>query len=70
MRGNGVPKDAVQAHMWCDLASRGYAKVNEEKRQLAVEPRNEIAEEMTRAQRREARRLAREWMPKMEEQGE
>jgi len=70
MRGNGVPMDVVQAHMWCDLAAKGFSYRHEAKHQAAVERRDEIAEGMTRAQRAEARRLAREWRPKLETQAE
>ena len=53
-KGDGVPRDYVQDHMWYDIA--GVA--------VAVKYRDFVAREMTPAQVAEARRLAREWMEK------
>jgi TPR repeat protein len=56
--GHGVPKDLVQAHMWLDLAAaRGD--------QNAAASRGDLEARMTGDQLAEARRLAREWKPKM-----
>jgi TPR repeat protein len=57
-RGEGVPQDYVQAHMWFNLAA------SHENMSGAVELRDEIASKMTPAQIAEAQKLAREWKPK------
>ncbi len=56
-KGQGVPQDYVQAHMWDTLAA---AQDIEDAR----EGRDKLAEHMTPAQIAEAQRLAREWKPK------
>ncbi len=56
-KGEGVPKDYVQAHMWYTLAAAQGDKDAGEFRDL-------LAEKMTPAQIAEAQRLAREWKPK------
>ena len=56
-RGEGVPQDYVQAHMWYNLAGiSGDAQ--------SVKNRDFVAEIMTPSQIAEAQRLAREWKPK------
>jgi len=55
-KGEGVPKDYVQAHMWYTLAAAQGDKDAGEFRDL-------LAEKMTPAQIAEAQRLAREWKP-------
>jgi len=60
-KGQGVPQDYIQAHMWYNLAassSRG------DDRERNVKNRDLVAEEMTSEQIAEAHRLAREWKPK------
>jgi TPR repeat protein len=54
-RGDGVPQDYVQAHMWANLAA---AQGNEDARGA----RDVIAFMMTPSQIEEAQRLAREWL--------
>ena len=58
-RGQGVPQDYVQAHMWLNLAA------SHEKISGAVEDRDKLASKMTPAQIAEAQKLAREWNPKL-----
>lgn len=56
-RGQGVPQDYAQAHMWLNLAaSRAHT--------AAATKRDEVAAQMTPAQIAEAQKLAREWKPK------
>ncbi len=61
-RGQGVPQDYAQAHMWYNLAASNLppGKV----RNKAVKNRDIVAERMTPAQISEAQKLAREWRPK------
>jgi uncharacterized protein len=59
--GEGGPLDLVQAHMWYSLAAgNGYAH--------APGYRDDLARQMTPAQIAEARKRAREWKPKTNEQ--
>ena len=58
-RGEGVPQDAVQAHMWLNLAA-SRAPI-QQLRALAVTARDTVAARMTPADLSEAQRLAREW---------
>ncbi len=60
-KGQGVPQDSVQAHLWFNLAA-AQAQGN----YAARENRELVAKEMTPAQIAEAQRLAREWTPKTE----
>jgi len=55
--GSGVPRDNVQAHMWFIIAGASGDK-------NAIPNRDEVAEEMTRAEIAESQTLAREWMEK------
>jgi TPR repeat protein len=57
-RGQGVPQDFVQAHLWFNLAARQ----GEEK---AGKMRDEVGAKMTPAQVAEANRLAAQWKPKI-----
>jgi uncharacterized protein len=57
--GKGVKRDAVQAHMWANLAAAQGMKMAEGARMIAEE-------QMTSAQVLEAQRMAREWKPKPE----
>ena len=56
-KGQGVPQDYVQEHIWFNLAA---AQGEEE----AGKWRNILAKQMTPAQIAEAQKLAREWKPK------
>ncbi len=57
VKGQGVAQDDVQAHMWWSLAAnQGNA--------AAISNRNIVAGKMTPGQIAEAKKLAREWMPK------
>jgi len=58
-RGEGVPQDYVQAHMWFNLAASRLP--SGEKRDSAVKNRAITASVMTPEQIAEAQRLAREW---------
>ena len=61
--GQGVPQNYVQAYMWVDLAaSRSSAR---EDRDEAVSNRNVVASKMSREQLAEAKKLLREWKPKL-----
>ena len=58
-KGQGVPRDYVQAYMWFDLsAAQGMPS--------AIRNRQVAAEKMTPVQIAEAQKLAREWKPKPE----
>ena len=57
-RGDGVPKDGVQAHMWFNLAA---SRMTGADREIAAENRDSVADRMTPEDRSEAQRLAREW---------
>ena len=57
--GKGVKQDAVQAHMWANLAAAQGTEMARGARMIAEE-------QMTRAQVIEARKMAREWKPKPE----
>ena len=58
--GTSVPKDAVTAHMWLDLAATAATDPHNI-RDAAAERRDRIWEGLTDRQRAEAQRLAREW---------
>ncbi len=60
-KGQGVPQDYVQAHVWFNLAASRHSPGKD--RDLAVKARELLAEIMTPAQFAEAQRLAREWKP-------
>ncbi len=61
-KGQGVPQDYVQAHMWYNLAASHFAPGSD--RDRAVKNRDILAAKMTPAQIAEAQRLARKWKPK------
>ncbi len=61
-KGQGVPQNYVQAHMWYNLAASRFAPGSD--RDMAVKNRDIAAALMTPAQIAEAQRLAREWKPK------
>jgi len=56
-KGQRVPQDYVQAHMWLSLAAAQGDK-------RAPKRRDRLAKKMTPAQLAEAQRLAREWKAK------
>ena len=57
-KGQGILQDYIQAHMWYNLsAAHGETR--------SAELRDALAKQMTPAQIAEAKRLAREWKPKM-----
>ena len=57
-----MPQDYVQAHMWCNLSSKGAVSGLAE----GGEARDWVAQKMTSEKISEAKRLAREFRPKME----
>ena len=62
--GTGVPQDDVQAYMWFNLAVSGRSgntRLSDERREVAVQGRDRVADRMTPDDRSEAQRLAREW---------
>ena len=60
-KGQGVPRDYVQAHMWVNLAA---SRSQGEDLEKFATGRELLAEQMTPDQIAEAQRLAREWKPK------
>jgi TPR repeat protein len=63
-RGQGVPQDNVQAHMWYSLAVANLdVSIAKKEHEIAVRNRDAIAAKMTAAQIEEAQKLAREWTP-------
>ncbi len=62
VKGQGVPRDYVRAHLLYSLAVLHGAK-------LVAKGRDTIAEHMTLAQVAEAQRLAREWMANFQARG-
>jgi TPR repeat protein len=63
-KGNGVPQDYVQAHMWLNLAAARFPASDAENLNVAVGTLDIVASRMTPAQIAEAQKLAREWKPK------
>ena len=63
-KGQGVPQDYVQAHMWMNLAA-SRARGSDQK--TYADARDALARIMTPAQIAEAQRRAREWKPKSSE---
>ncbi len=61
-KGQGVPQDYVQAHMWFNLAASKFPPG--EARDSSANARDGVAKIMTPAQISEAQKLAREWKPK------
>jgi TPR repeat protein len=59
-RGQGVPRDYVQAHMWLNLAA---SRASGDDQKKYADQRDFIAGKMTAQQIAEAQRLAREWKP-------
>ncbi len=61
-KGQGIPQDYVQAHMWFNLAASRLPPGTS--RDKAVKNRDVLAAKMTPADVSKAQRLAREWKPK------
>ncbi len=57
--GRGVPKDAVQAHMWLDIAAGTF--VLDDSRALVAQARDDLAKLITPEQVKQARKMARQW---------
>jgi hypothetical protein len=67
--GRGVLQDYLLAHMWFNLAASGFSEsvsLDREKLDQAIGKRDLVASKMTPAQITEAKRMAREWIRKME----
>jgi len=64
--GRGVQRNLVLAHMWLNLGASRIPTLESERRNNAMKGRDKVADEMTPAQLAEAKRLEREWKPKME----
>jgi uncharacterized protein len=66
--GQGVPEDAVRAHMWLSLSAAHAAQITGAQKLArdAQELRDNVAQKMTPEQILEAEQLAREWRPKSE----
>ena len=64
--GQGVPKDAVSAYMWFNLAA---AQLTGEDQKTVATWRESLALEMTQQQIAEAQKLAREWLAAFEKRG-
>jgi hypothetical protein len=62
--GRGVARDQVQAYKWLDLAIPGLKA--SPARDSWIEMREQLGETMTAEEIAEARRLAREWTPKIQ----
>jgi uncharacterized protein len=67
-KGQGVPQDYVQAHMWFNL-SAGRSPLGDV-HDAAVQERDTVATKMTPAQIAEAQKLAREWKPTKQPQSD
>ena len=60
-KGEGVPQDYIQAHMWYNLSASNRTG---DERDIAVSNRDRVAEKMPPEDISEAQRLASEWKPK------
>jgi TPR repeat protein len=63
-RGEGVPQNNVNAHMWLNLAATRFPSPERRNRGLAVRNRDLVASKMTPEEIIAAQTLAREWKPK------
>jgi TPR repeat protein len=63
-QGQGVLQDYVRAHVWFNLAA-ARGDQDAEVRDAAIKSRDIAARRMTPAQIAEAKKLAREWKPKL-----
>lgn len=62
--GEGVPKDAVYAHMWANIGASGGGEEKEKNRLLRDHVLNLVEQKMTSSQLARARKLARECVRK------
>ena len=62
-RGEGVTQNAVDAHMWFNLAAARFPANDTRNRTAAVKNRDAVAGEMSSEQLAEAQKRAREWKP-------
>lgn len=62
--GEGVPEDAVHAHMWASIAASGGGEGKEQNRLLRDHVLNLVEQKMTASQITKARKLARECVRK------
>ena len=60
--GKGVPRDDIQSEMWLSVAAQRSIPGD---RETIVEMKDSVAAHLTRQQKAEAERLAREWKPKL-----
>ena len=60
--GRGIPRDAVQAYKWYNIAEA--KTTSNETRARILERRDELAQQMSRQEIAEAKKLASQWMPK------
>ena len=67
-RGEGVPRDPVLAHMWSNLAASTLPPG--EDRDMAVENRDFVAEQLSPSELVRAQQMARNWRPGLSEMGE
>ena len=62
--GEGVPEDAVYAHMWANIAASGSREEKEKNRLLRDHVLNLVEQKMTSPQISKARKLAQECIRK------
>src|SRR6516225_5945556 len=62
-RGEGVTQNAVEAHMWFNLAAARFPANDTRNRTAAVKNRDTVAGEMSSEQLAEAQKREREWKP-------
>jgi len=62
----GTAQNYVQAHKWFSIAAAGYPASERQKREQAQKNSDRIASKMSQEQLEEARKLAREWHPRLE----
>ena len=67
MGGEGVPRDLVQAHMWFNLAAATLPPG--EDRDMAVENRDLVAEQLSPSELARAQEMARNWRPDITDAG-
>ena len=62
--GQGVPRDAVEAHKWFNLSAARASADEKYVRDLGVKNRDRVAGKMAPAQIAEAQKRASAWQPK------
>jgi len=62
LNGEGVPRDPVQAYMWCTLAA--IAPPQDLDRSMIIHNRDLAAKQMTPAEIARAKKMVSEWKPK------